>query len=90
MEQAGIRKVQMRRLQGRVHAWFSKPANVILLIFLAALTVLTLYPLLSLLTETFTVHTGREARAAGVSAGSLSLYHFRRLFLTREDRKSVV
>ena len=50
MEQAGIRKIQMRRLQGRAHAWLSKPANVILMIFLVALTLLTLYPLLSMLT----------------------------------------
>ena len=57
------RKVQMRRLIGRTRAYFSNPANIILLVFFAALCFLTLYPLLSMMVETVTVHSGREARA---------------------------
>lgn len=84
---AGERRkgIAVRRLKGRLLAWFSKPANVILLIFLLALVVLTLYPLLSLLMETFKIHAGRETRAAHLAAGDYSLYHFRRLFATGEN-----
>ncbi|MBR0369069.1 MAG: iron ABC transporter permease [Clostridia bacterium] len=85
MEEVKARNVALNRLRGRATAWFSKPANIILLAFLVALVVLTLYPLLSLLTETFTVHAGREARAARQSAGEFTLYHFERLFATREN-----
>ena len=85
MEAAQVRRVQMARLRGRGKAWLSKPANIILLIFLILLTLLTLYPLLSMLMETFTIHVGREARAAKEAAGTLSLYHFQRLFATSEN-----
>ena len=85
MDEARVRNPVFARLKGRTTAWFSKPANIILLVFLLALLVLTLYPLLSLLTETFTIHAGREARAAKEAAGSFSLYHFRRLFATKEN-----
>lgn len=85
MDQAKTQSTNMRRVWGRVRSWFSRPANVILLIFLVTLTALTLYPLLSMLVETFTIHVGREARAAKEAAGTLSLYHFQRLFATSEN-----
>ena len=85
MDQAQTQNVQFTRMKGRVRAWLSKPANIILLAFLIALAVLTLYPLLSLLGETVTIHVGREARAAKQSAGELTLYHFQRLFATPEN-----
>ena len=85
MEEAADRNNTVLRLKGRLLAWFSKPANIILLTFLIVLLALTLYPLFSMLTETLTIHAGREARAAKESAGTISLYHFRRLFATAEN-----
>ena len=85
MEEAKARNNAMSRLKGHTITWFSKPANVILLVFLLALLVLTMYPLLSMLMETVTIHAGREARAAKETAGSLSFYHFKRMFGTREN-----
>ena len=82
------RKFQPRRLMGRLRAYFSKPANVILLIFLVALCLLTLYPLLTMLLETVTVHAGREARAVkslGLTTGDYTLYHFKKLLFTLND-----
>ena len=82
------RKFQLRRLMGRLRAYFSKPANVILLIFLVALCLLTLYPLLTMLLETVTVHAGREARAVkslGLTTGDYTLYHFKKLLFTLND-----
>ncbi|MBQ3704377.1 MAG: iron ABC transporter permease [Clostridia bacterium] len=88
MDEATVRSSAFARLRGRALAWLSKPANLILLFFLIALIVLTLYPLYSLLMETVTIHAGREARAAKEAAGSLSFYHFRRLFATKENEYS--
>ncbi len=88
MDEATVRSSAFVRLRGRALAWLSKPANLILLFFLIALIVLTLYPLYSLLMETVTIHAGREARAAKEAAGSLSFYHFRRLFTTKENEYS--
>ena len=85
MDQAKAQNIRFNRAKGRVRAWLSKPANIILLVFLLALAVLTLYPLLSLLGETVTIHVGREARAAKQTAGEWSLYHFERLFATQEN-----
>ena len=88
MDEAKVPYSAFGRLKGRAQAWFSKPANTILLIFLIALIVLTLYPLLSLLMETIMIHPGREARAAKEIAGDFSLYHFQRLFATAENEYS--
>ncbi len=85
MAEARARNTALRRLRGRALAWLSKPANIILAVFLLALVVLTLYPLISLLLETVTIHAGREARAAQLTAGNLSFYHFLRLFATRDN-----
>ena len=85
MQQTQTGKVRLSRLRGRLHAWFSKPANIILLVFLIALTVLTLYPLLSLLVETVTVHLGKEARAAKLPVGAFTWYHFQRVFASKEN-----
>ena len=51
------------RQRARVRAFFSKPANVILVVFAGALTLLTLYPLILRFLETVTVHAGKELRA---------------------------
>ena len=80
MDAVSARRRAMKRIRGRTLAWLTKPANIVLLVFAVALTVLTLYPLLSLCAETLTIHPGREARAAQQTAGDLSLYHFQRLF----------
>ena len=88
MQQTQSQKITLSRLKGRVNAWFSKPANIILLVFLVALTVLTLYPLISLLTETFTVHLGREERATRLAIGAFTPYHFQRIFATSANSYS--
>ena len=87
MEKTGAKSPWLR-MKGRVRAWCSKPANIILLFFLVALTMLTLYPLLSMLTEMFTVHPGKEARAAKLDAGVWTMYNFTRLFATSANNYS--
>ncbi len=65
--------------------FLSKPANVILVIFFLLLCFLTLYPLLVLLLETITVHSGREARAVRLPKGAYTFYNFNRLLMTLDD-----
>ena len=78
-------QLTVNRMKGRTRAWFSKPANVILLVFLIVLTVLTLYPMVSMLSETTLVHLGREARMTKLAAGNHTFFHFKRLFATAEN-----
>lgn len=78
-------KQQIKRLGRQTQTFMSKPANVILAIFFFLLCFLTLYPLLVLLLETITVHSGREARAVGLPKGAYTAYHFNRLLLTLDD-----
>ena len=46
----------------RLKAFFTKPANLILLLFLIALAVLSLFPMVTMLTNMFTVHAGTEKK----------------------------
>ena len=76
------------RQWGRVRAFFSKPANVILVVFCVVLCLLTLYPLLLLMLETVTVHAGKEMRAVSQAEGTFTLYSLQRLFATAKNSYS--
>ena len=53
-------KTSNEPLKYRIRAFFSKPANILLVIFLIALVVLSLLPLLTMLSNMFTIHAGQE------------------------------
>lgn len=80
---------RMTRLGGRLRTWFSKPANIILLLFFIVLIVLTLYPLISMLSETVVVHSiGKErqaVRSLKLKPGDYTWYHFEKLLFTLDD-----
>ena len=76
------------RQWGRVRAFFSKPANVILVVFCVVLCLLTLYPLMLLMLETVTVHAGKEMRAVSQAEGTFTLYSLQRLFATAKNSYS--
>ena len=76
------------RQRARVRAFFSKPANVILVVFAAALTLLTLYPLILLFLETVTVHAGKELRATKLPEGAFTLYSLEKIFATAKNSYS--
>lgn len=73
-------KTAARPLQYRIKAFFSKPANVLLVVFLAALVILSLIPLITMLSNMFTVHIGTERKLYRLPVGSFTLNHFQRLF----------
>lgn len=72
----------------RLRAFFSKPANVILVVFCVLLCLLTLYPLLLLFYETVTVHLGKEIRATGLTEGAFTLYSLEKIFATAKNSYS--
>lgn len=76
------------RQRARVRAFFGKPANVILVVFAAALTLLTLYPLILLFLETVTVHAGKELRATKLPEGAFTLYSLEKVFATAKNAYS--
>ena len=71
-------------LRYRLRAFFAKPANMILLFFLAALIILSLLPMITMLTNMFTVHAGTEKKMLRVKTGSWTLSHFQMLFADAE------
>lgn len=87
MDAARTRQIQMKRMQGRVRTWFSRPANIILLVFLLLLLFLTLYPLLTMLTEMFVVHQNERSavRSLGLKKGDFTFFHFEKLLFTLND-----
>lgn len=60
-------------------SYFSKPSNIILIIFAILLTLTVVVPLVFLLYNTVLVHQG-EARRLGVAVGSLTLNHWYSIF----------
>ena len=75
--QNDLRREPMRY---RLKAFLGKPANLILLFFLVTLTVLSLMPMLTMLTNMFTVHAGTEKKMLRVATGTWTLNHFEMLF----------
>lgn len=67
-------------LKYRLRAFVTKPANLILVLFLAVFIALSLAPLVSMLSNMFYVHKGIEKRLYKLPEGSYTFVHFRKLF----------
>lgn len=57
-----FKEFSFRKLWNNTKAFFSKPANIILVIFAALLTATVIYPLISLFLDSFTVQSLSEAK----------------------------
>ena len=75
-----MENVKKTKFVNTIKTFFSKPANCMLVFFAVLLTVLTLYPLLSMLREMFVVHSGIEKTLIGKKKGALTFYHWVKLF----------
>jgi len=64
-------------------SFFSQPSNIILVTFLVILGVTTIFPLISMIVESFTVHL-RETMFYGKKAGTFTFEGWRQLFATKE------
>lgn len=67
-------------LRYRLRAYVSKPANILLVMFLIVLAALSLTPLLSMLTNMFTIHVKEKRMIRGAQEGDWTLLHFANLF----------
>ncbi len=66
-----------------------KPHNVILVLLFVVLLLLTFLPLVSIIIDTFTVHTSEVMRIRGTHSGDLTLYHWRKVLLDGDNSMSI-
>jgi len=68
----------------RFRTFIKKPHNIILVVLVAALAYLTLFPLLSLIRDTFVVHPSEIMSVKQSKVGDITLFHWRKVFLDGE------
>ena len=73
----------------RLRAFVCKPANLLLVFFLCVLVVLSLFPMVTMLSNMFTIHLGTEKKITRLPTGTLTLIHFGNLFKGNEWRECV-
>ena len=73
----------------RLKNFFTKPYNIILVVLFVLLVLLTFIPLLSIILDTFTVHSSEVMRIRGTHPGDLTLYHWRKVLLDGENSMSI-
>lgn len=69
----------MKKRWNRIKTFFSKPYNVLLVLFLIVLSFLVVIPLLSIVRDTFIVHSSEKSRIHQ-AVGTFTTYHWKRLF----------
>ncbi|MGL1932113.1 MAG: iron ABC transporter permease [Desulfotalea sp.] len=69
----------MRSIQ-KIKVFASKPENIIMLSLISILTYLILLPLISVVLDSFTVHSSELRRIRGSEAGDYTLYHWTNVF----------
>lgn len=80
MKQTRAEDLTREPLLYRIRAFIAKPANLLLVFFLAVLVVLSLLPLITMLSNMFTIHLGTEKKITRLPTGSWTLMHFQNLF----------
>ena len=72
------------KIANRFKTFIKKPHNVILVVLVAALAYLTLFPLVSLVRDTFIVHPSEIMSVKQSKVGDVTLFHWRKVFLDGE------
>lgn len=80
----------MTKYWNRIKAFFSKPANIILVIFAVLLALLTLYPLIELVRHTFVIHATDATIFPGTRKGDFSLKSWPKLLFTEANKYSFI
>lgn len=73
------KKLDGKTIKNGVKSYFSKPANVITIIFLVILVLTVVWPLFTLLIGSFKVNTALEAGTVGAKKGTFTFYHWKTL-----------
>jgi iron(III) transport system permease protein len=66
-----------------------KPHNLILAVLFLVLVILTLLPLISIVMDTFTVHTSEVMRIRGTHAGDFTTYHWSKVLLDGDNSLNI-
>lgn len=80
----------MKKFRHRLKAFIAQPANIILIIFAVALTLLTLYPLMELLYNTFVINATDAAVFVDLKRGMLSLRSWQKILFTAANKYSLI
>ncbi len=80
----------MNNNKNKLKAFFSKPANVILVFFAVLLVLLTLYPLVELIRHTFVVHASDASIFVGLKKGDYTIKSWDKLLFTSENKYSLI
>lgn len=78
----------MKKRWNKIKTFFSKPYNVLLVLFIIVLSILVVIPLISIVRDTFIVHASEKSRVHQ-AVGSFTTYHWKRLFAS-EFSKSLL
>jgi len=70
------RKAKLNSLK----SYLGKPYNIVLLILFVTLVYLTVFPLVSIVRDTFTVHSSEVRFIKGSKMGDFTLYHWKKMF----------
>lgn len=68
----------------KIKTYFSKPANIITVIFVILLTATVVLPLISLVRDAFIIHVGGEAREYQLPVGTYTMAHWKYLLFNKE------
>jgi len=68
------------RTWNKFKSYISKPENVILIILIIILSYLVILPLISIVYDTFIVHTSERMRIKGTDVGDFTLNHWQNVF----------
>ncbi len=78
------KSLDVRKLGNNIKSYFSKPANIITIVFLAILVLTVVLPLMSLLIGSFQYNTSQEALGTGFNKGDWTINHWKNLLTDKE------
>ena len=70
----------------RLRTYISKPENIISIVLIILLTYLVIIPLISIVYDTFIVHSSEKMRIRGKNVGDFTLYHWKHVFLGKYSK----
>ena len=77
-------EIKKQKFKNNLKAYFSKPANIITVLFLVLLIAAVVVPLFTLLIGSFKINGNQEALYTGIPDGSFTIAHWKEL-LTSKD-----
>lgn len=76
-------KNKLKKFFNKAKAYFSQPSNVILVMFFMILVAGTLFPLISMVVETFVTHAS-EVRGIGGKIGDITIKSWKQILFTKD------